>query len=108
MQEIKSPKAAGEDKLSGRFLKNGAYILVKPVFAICNLSGRILWGVFPNDCKVMKLKSILKKGKKTDPINCRPISLPPVISKIIENVVHDQTNTFLSDEIYIIQLPVRL
>ena len=31
MQDIKSSKAAGIDKLSGRFLKDGAYILAKPV-----------------------------------------------------------------------------
>ena len=37
-------------------------------------------------------------GKKTDPSNYRLISLLPVISKIIEKVVHEQTNTFLSDE----------
>ena len=37
-------------------------------------------------------------GKKTDPSNYRLISLLPVISKIIEKVVHEQTNAFLSDE----------
>ena len=39
-----------------------------------------------------------KKRQKTDPCNYRPISLFPSISKIIERVVHDQTNAFLSDE----------
>ena len=96
MQDIKSSKAAGIDKLSGRFLKDGADILAKPVSALCNLS--ISRGVFPSACKVAKLKPIFKKGKKTDPSNYRPISLLPVISKIIEKVVHDQTNAFLSDE----------
>ena len=46
----------------------------------------------------MKLKPIFKKERKTDPSNYRPISLLPVTSKIIEKVVHDQTNAFLSDE----------
>ena len=31
-------------------------------------------------------------------LNYRPISLLPVISKITEKVVYDQTNAFLSDE----------
>ena len=96
MQDIKSSKATGIDELSGRFLKDGADILAKPVSALCNLS--ISRGVFPSACKVAKLKPIFKKGKKTDPSNYRPISLLPVISKIIEKVVHDQTNAFLSDE----------
>ena len=46
----------------------------------------------------MKLNPILKKGNKTDPSNSRPISLLPVIYTIIEKVVHDQTNAFLSDK----------
>ena len=52
-------------------------------------------GIFPNACIVAKLKPIFKKGKKVDPSNYRPISLLPLISKIIEKVVHDQTNEFL-------------
>ena len=92
MQDIKSSKAAGVDKLSGRFLKDGADILVKPVSALCNLA--ISREVFPHACKVAKLKPVFKKGKKTDPSNYRPISLLPAISKIIENVVHDQRNCF--------------
>ena len=37
MQDFKSSKTTGVDKLSGRFLKDGADILVKPVSALCNL-----------------------------------------------------------------------
>ena len=40
----------------------------------------------------------MQKGKKTNPSNYRLISLFPVIFKIIEKVIHDQTNAFLSDE----------
>ena len=96
MTNIESSKAARVDKLSGRFLKDGANILAKPISALCNPS--ISQGVFSSACKVAKLKSIFKKGKKTDPSNYRPISLLPSISKIIERVIHDQTNAFLSDE----------
>ena len=96
MTNIESSEAAGVDKLSSMFLKDGANILAKPISTLCNLS--ISQGVFPNACKVAKLKPIFKKGKKTDPSNYRPISLLPSISKIIERVIHDQTNAFLSDE----------
>ena len=44
MQDIKSSKAAGEDKILGRFLKDGADIPEKSVSALCNLS--ISGGVF--------------------------------------------------------------
>ena len=71
MQDVENVKAAGVDKLSGRFLKDDTHILVKPVSALCNLS--ISRGVFLNACKVGKLKPIFKKGKKTDPSKYRPI-----------------------------------
>ena len=95
MEKIEISKAAGIDTLSGRFLKDGAEILSKPISEICNLS--ISHGIFPNACKVAKLKPIFKKGKTVDSSNYRPILLLPLISKIIEKVVHDQTNEFLSD-----------
>ena len=86
-------KAAGLDNLSGKFLKDGATILAKPLSQICNLS--IKYSTFPNDCKIAKLKPLFKRGSKTDPKNYRPISLLPLISKIIEKIIHDQTQSFL-------------
>ena len=38
MQDIKSSKAAGTDEILGRFSKDSADILAKPVSALCNLS----------------------------------------------------------------------
>ena len=96
MTNIESSKAAGVHKLSGRFIKDGASILAKPISALCNLS--VSQGVFPNACKVAKQKRIFKKGKKTDPSNYRPISFLPSILKITERVNYDQTNAFLTDE----------
>ena len=94
MKNIEISKASGIDKLPGRFLKDGSKILSKPISEICNLS--ISHGIFPNGCKFAKLKPIFKKGKKVEPSNYRPISLLPLISKIIEEVVQDQTNDILS------------
>ena len=92
--KIDIPKAAGKDRLSGRFSRDGAKILSRPIFEICNLS--ISLGVFSDACKVAKLKPIYKKGKKTDPFKYRLSSLLPIISKVIERIVQDQTNKFLS------------
>ena len=94
MENIEISKASGIDKRPGKFLKDGAKILSKPISEIYDLS--ISHRIFPNACKVAKLKPIFKAGKKVDRSSYRPISLLPLISKIIEKVVLDQTNEFLS------------
>ena len=86
--------AAGVDNLPGRFLKDVAVILAKPVTEICNLS--IKSKIFPDPCKLAKLKPIFKKGSRMDPSNYRPISLLPLISKILEKNLHDQTIDYLA------------
>ena len=88
-------KAAGTDDLSGRLLKDGSRVLSKPISELCNLSIKL--GSFPDSCKIAKLKSLFKKGSKTNPSNYRPISLLPLISKIVEKLIHEQTSSFLSN-----------
>ena len=61
--KIEISKTAG--RLTGRFLRDAAEILSRPICEICNLS--ISRGVFTDACKIAKLKSIYKKGKKDRP-----------------------------------------
>ena len=75
-------KSAGIDNISGLFLKDGAEVLSSPIAQLCNLS--ILTSSFPDACKTAKLLPLYKKGCKTDSQNYRPISLLPLVSKIIE------------------------
>ena len=94
MKNIELFKPAGIDsRLPGRFLKDGADILSKPISEICNLS--IGHGIFGNACIVAKLKPNFKKSKNVDPSNYRSILFMPLSSKIIEKVVHNHTNEFL-------------
>ena len=65
-----------------------------PIIQICNLSIKL--SHFSKDCKVAKLKLLYKKGTKTDAKNLKPISLPPIVSKIVEKVMHDQTMNYLT------------
>ena len=88
-------KAAGIDDLSGRFMKDGSRILSKPISELCNFSIKL--GSFPDPCKIAKLKPLLKNGSKSNPSNYRPISLLPLISKIIEKLIYEQTSSFLSN-----------
>ena len=64
---------------------------------ICNLS--IKFSLFPKQCKVAKIKPLFKKGSKTDPKSYRPIPFRPLISKIIERVVFNQTQEFLQNRV---------
>ena len=95
LKNMDTDKAPGLDKLSARFLKDGADVLAKPITQICNLS--IKFSISPIKCQIAKLKPLFKKGSTTLPKNYRPISLLPIISKIIENIIHDQTQTFLTE-----------
>ena len=92
LKNMDENKATGLDNLSGKLLKDGATILAKPLSQICNRS--IKYSTFLNDCKIAKLKPLFKRGSKTDPKNYHPISLLPLISKIIEKIIHDQTQNF--------------
>ena len=60
LRDIDTSKAAGIDKLPGRFLKDGANALAKPVTDICNLSTSL--NKFPRAFKLAKAERIFKKG----------------------------------------------
>ena len=94
LKNVKVTKAAGIDQISGKLLKDRARILAKPFSELCNLSMTL--GSFPDACKIAKVKPLFKKGSKTDPSNYRPISLLPLLSKVVERVVLNQTEEFLS------------
>ena len=68
------------------------------------------YSIFSSDCKIANLKPLFNKGWKTAPKNYRPIFLLPLISKKIEKVIHDQTQSFLdkNDIIYRYQPVLRI
>ena len=100
LKEFKTNKATGVDNLAARFLNDDSNILCTPKGMICNLSIKLT--SFPEKYKVAKIKPFYKKGLKTVSKNFRPISLLPLISKIIERIIHDQTMNFLSANKYIL------
>ena len=92
LKGLNPSKAAGIDNLSGKFLKDGADILARPISQLCNLSIKL--NSFPRSFKIAKVKPLFKKGSKTDSQNYRPVSLLSILSKIIERIIHDQTQEF--------------
>ena len=77
LKGLNSSKAAGIDNLSGKFLKDGADVLARPISQLCNFCIKL--NSFPRCCKIAKVKPLFKKGSKTDSQNYRPISLTPLL-----------------------------
>ena len=92
LKSLNPSKAAGFENLSGKFLKDGARVLARPISQLCNLSIKL--NSFPRSCKIAKVKPLFKNGSKTNPQNYCPISLLLLLSKIIERTFHDQTEDF--------------
>ena len=84
LKGLNPSKAAGIDNLSGKFLKDGAHVLARPISQLWNLSIKL--NSFPRSCKIAKVKPFLKKGSKTDPQNYRPISLISCYQKLLKGL----------------------
>ena len=67
--------------------------MAKSITELFNLS--IEKSIFPDACKIAKLKLLYKKGSKLEPKNYRPISLLPIVTKIFEGIIHSQTQSYL-------------
>ena len=71
------------------FLKDSSRVLSKPASELCHRSIKIF-----HDCKV---KTFIQKGLRTKFSNYSSILLLHLISKIIGNIIYEQTHTFLSN-----------
>lgn len=83
----------GCDNIGARLLKSAAPFIVEHVTYICNHS--IKNSVFPDQWKEGKVTPLYKAGPKDDVNNYRPISILPILSKILEKHVHDSLMDFL-------------
>ena len=50
---------------------------------------------FPNCLKIAKVVPFFKEGCQNDPGNFRPISLLPVVGKLLERIIHSRLTTFI-------------
>ena len=94
LQKIKTRKACGPDGLHPRYIQSVAPVIVKPLTYIINKS--IETGSVPHEMKVARVVPIHKSGSRAKATNYRPISLLSVLAKVIESLVYDQLNGYLS------------
>ena len=61
---LDTSKAAGMDQIPAKSLRDGAKVLPLPLRKIINLSIKL--SPFPEECKIVKLQPIFKKGARAD------------------------------------------
>ena len=94
IRKMSATKATGLDDLSCRILKLARPAIIESLTYILNLS--LSTGVFPSAWKEAKVIPLHKGGDLDDTNNYRPISILPVVSKIIERAVHNHVYSYVS------------
>jgi hypothetical protein len=92
LRGLKTGKAVGLDNIPLRLLKDSACIVATPLTTIINASLR--QGIVPDDWKSARVTPLLKKGKVEDLDSYRPISVLPIVSKLLERAVHTQLGEY--------------
>ena len=95
LKKLKRKKATGLDNLPAKFLRDTADSIASPLTHIINLS--LQSSVIPNDFKSGRVLPLFKSGSVSDTDNYRPITILPILSKVLEKCVHNQLMTYLEE-----------
>ena len=85
----------GIDRISTRILLGTYKSILSHLTFFFNLC--LKTSVFPNNLKVAIIKPLYKSGRKDRFTNYRPISLLPILSKILEKLLHATLSNFLDE-----------
>ena len=92
IDSLQAKNSSGFDGYSTKFLKHITPAIIKPLTL---LTQQVLAkGIFPDKLKLAKVIPIYKKGEQSLINNYRPISLLPVISKVLEKIIANQISSF--------------
>ena len=91
---LDTTKSTGADGVSAKMLKSTAPYIAKSLTNLFNTS--LKSGKFPSDWKVARIVPIPKGGDPENPGNYRPISILPVLSKLLEKHLHDLLSRHLN------------
>ena len=91
---LDTSKAAGIGQIPAKFLRYGPEVMALPLRNKINFSIKL--STFPEERRTAKLKPVFKISARTDPKNYRPISLLPLILRIIEKSIYFQIEDYLN------------
>ncbi len=92
--EISISSAPGPDGIQASLWKNCAKELLVPLATLFRLS--LETGIIPEFMKRAAIVPIYKSGNRALPSNYRPISLTPILTKILERIIRKQVSVFLT------------
>lgn len=95
LSNVDVSKATGTDNIGPRLLKLAAPYIADDITFICNHS--INNSTFPTKWKEAKVSPLYKNGPHDDINNYRPISILPILSKVLEKHVHDCLSSYLHE-----------
>ncbi len=93
IKHLKNTSSCGSDNIPLRFIKESLPAIITYLTCIINTS--IVTGIFPERWKHAIVVPIFKTGDVMEPKDYRPISLLPIISKVLEKVVASQLTSHL-------------
>ena len=92
---MRSSGACGTDGVCIRMLKAGFPAIGGVILHIIN--NCLIRSDIPASWKHSTVRPLFKSGNPSDPSNFRPISIVPVIMKVVERIVHQQLYAYLSN-----------
>lgn len=93
IKDLRGNSAPGWDSIPPKLVKAASHALLKPITHICNLA--MSTGTFPKALKKAIVHPIYKSGDRDGVTNYRPISVLPVISKILEKILYKNLSRLL-------------
>ena len=93
LKSLKRKKSSGYDEIPTSLIIDGAGVLCDPLSLLINCSLRN--SVFPTAEKCAKISPVFKSEERYTMDNYRPISVLPVLSKVVERVVYRQVYDYL-------------
>ena len=85
------------DELDAQHIKSSCSIMIQSLLHICNLS--LTHSDFPDDMEIAKVIPLFKSGNYMKIYNYRPVSILPVLSKILERLMYNRLIKFVDFDI---------